>query len=176
MNAKEIAKETAKETVNEFKRLNLLKTNEHDPKWKTEQLLYNYPKFKKSLEIKLEKIEEIEQIGLRKKAKSITSFSGTGNGEFKSDLEKAEDKIEELKNSIQLTCMAIELVDEALNAIKDDKYFRIIALKYWERKTHEEIAEILEKEVSWITRNKNRLIGELKTELFPDDVIRDIFF
>lgn len=176
MNAKELAKETAKETVQELKRLNLLKTKEHDPKWKTEQLLFNYPKFKKSLEIKQEKIQEIEQIGLRKKAKSITSFSGVSGGDFESDLEKAENKIEELKNSIHLTCMAIKLVEEALKTIENDKYYRIIPLKYWEGKTLEEIAEILGKEVSWIARNKKRLIEELKTELFPDDVIRDIIF
>ena len=44
-----------------------------------------------------------------------------------------------------------------------------------EGKTHEEIAEILGKDVSWISKNKNRLISKLKIILFSDDVLKEIF-
>ena len=43
------------------------------------------------------------------------------------------------------------------------------------RKNHEEIAEILGKDVSWISKNKNRLISKLKIILFSDDVLKEIF-
>ena len=70
------------------------------------------------------------------------------------------------------TLRDIARIDNALDKVREDKYFKIIELKYLEQKakTDEELAEILEKDQSTITRNRNRLINELKTILFPESI------
>lgn len=52
-------------------------------------------------------------------------------------------------------------ITAALNKIKGDKYFDIIPLFYSERYTLEDIAEIKNKDVSTIRKNKKRLCKEV---------------
>lgn len=168
---REISKETIKELLNQ----NLIKKSDLTPHKKTEQLLYYYPNFKEGIKLKEETIFTIEIEGLPKRSSSVTTFSGIMGGEFESELEKKETRLDELRRSVELTKKVINLVDNTLKLIKDDKYYDVIPLKYWEGKTHEEISEIMNKEISTITKNKNRLISKLKVTLFSDDVIKEIF-
>ena len=48
-------------------------------------------------------------------------------------------------------------VRQALQTIEDDPYFEIIPLYFQQHQTIEKIAEILDVEVSTVTRNKKRL-------------------
>lgn len=69
----------------------------------------------------------------------------------------------------------LKRIDNALDKIKDDKYFDIIKYKYLnqeERKisTDEELAEKLDKDRRTIIRNKKRLINKLVTILFPESL------
>lgn len=50
----------------------------------------------------------------------------------------------------------------------------IIELKYFEKRTHEEIAEVLEIDPRTVTRKKNRIIKRLSFILFPDDAIEEL--
>ena len=171
----QLMREIAKETINELLNQNLIKKSELTPHKKTEQLLYYFPDFKEGLKIKEETIFDIEIDGIPKKSNSVTIFSGIMGGEFESELEKKETRLDELRRSVELTKKVINLIESTLNLIKDDKYYDVIPLKYWEGKTHEEIAEIFNKEVSTISKNKIRLISKIKVTLFSDDVIREIF-
>ena len=175
MNAKELINETVKKTIAEIKKEKLIKTTDFTAHKKTEQLLYCYMDFKAGIKIKEETIFTIEMEGLPKKSNSVTTFSGIMGGEFVTELEKKETKLEELRRSVELTKKVINLIDSTMELIKDDKYYDIIPLKYWEGKSHEEIAEVFQKDVSTITKNKNRLIRKLKVTLFSDDVIKEIF-
>jgi len=170
-----LTREIAKEVINELINQRLIKNSDLTPHKKTEQLLYYYLDFKAGIKIKEETIFTIEVEGLPKRSNSITSFSGIMGGEFESELEKKETRLEELRRSVELTKKAIRLIDSNLELIKDDKYYDIIPLKYWKGKTHEEIAEILGKDPTCITKNKNRLISKMKVTLFSDDVIKEIF-
>lgn len=85
------------------------------------------------------------------------------------DAELAEKKIEEIEASIDKMIEYLDLIDEALEKISNDDYFDIIRMKYFEGKTHEEIAEYLNVDVSTVSRNKKRLINKLAIYLFPDD-------
>ena len=67
------------------------------------------------------------------------------------------------------------MIDKSLEKLHDDEYFKIINLKYFDNKKYEEIAELLEVDVSTVSRNKNRLINMLKIYLFSDDVINELF-
>lgn len=56
-------------------------------------------------------------------------------------------------------------ISSALKILSDDAYIDIIYLQYRDGKTIEFIAEVLEKDVSTILRNKKRLIKEIYNNL-----------
>jgi RNA polymerase sigma factor (sigma-70 family) len=169
------SKLTAKEVVSEFKRQGLLKDNKQSPFQKTETLLYNYNNYKDAINDKCEQIKTIRCEGIPQKSKSITSFSSSPMYEVKSESDKAEEKIESIENSIQTTKNFIKMIDSAIDMLKDDPYFDLIRMKYFEGKTREEIAEHFEVDVSTISRNKNRIVNLLQIRLFSDEVIYHIF-
>lgn len=170
------AKKTAEQTAIELKRQNLIVKGKQTPFQKTETLLYNVPHFKKAIKDKEDQIREIREIGLRGKSKSITTFSGnSGLLEVKSEAEKAEEKIEMIEFSIATTRRFIKIIEDAVASLRDDDYYELIALRYFEGKTQEQIAEFFDRDVSTVNRNKNRLINLLQIRLFSDEVIQYIF-
>lgn len=169
------AQVTAQAVVSELKRQGLMKDNKQTPFQKTEILLYNYNNFQEAIKDKYLQIETIQAVGIPKKSSSISSFSSQPTYEIKSDADKAEEKIECIEQSIQTTKNFIKVIDAAIDVLKDDPYFDIIRMKYFEGQTREEIAEYFEVDVSTISRNKNRLINMLQIRLFSDEVIYQIF-
>ena len=168
------AQTTAQATAYEFKRQNLLKNNRQTPFQKTEQLLYNYKNFEEAIKAKQTQIEDIEKMGIPEKSKSIVLYS-TSSRSYETSNDKKEEKIKQIQDSIAITKRLMKIVDQALEKIKDDPYYEVIAYKYFQSKTHEEIADIYQKDISTITRNKTRLINSLKINLFSDEVIGEIF-
>ena len=163
-------------SVLELKRQNLIVKGKQSPFQKTETLLYNYNNFKAVIKEKEDQINELRQFGMRKKSTSITSFSGnTGLVEVKSDAEKIEEKIEMIEFSIATTKNFVAIIDSAIDLLKDDYYYELIRLKYFEGQSREEMAEFFGVDVKTITRNKNRLINLLQIRLFSDEVIQQIF-
>lgn len=69
----------------------------------------------------------------------------------------------------------VKIMDKALDDIKDDLYYDIIPMIYFENQTRENIAEHFGTTVTTISRNKVRLINKLKVRLFSDDVIYELF-
>lgn len=169
------SEQTAEKVVFELKKRGLMKKHEQTAFQKTEQLLYHYMSFKNAIALKEEELQMIKKHGLRERSKSIIVLSGNSGINSDSMLEKIEDKINSITESIVVTKRFINIIDSALMKIKNDDYYKLIVLKYFEGKTHEEIAEICGKDVSTITRNKNRLINKLKITLFSDDVIHEIY-
>ena len=167
---------TAEKMVLEFQKKGLLKDNKQDAFKKTEVLLYNYNNFKDAVKDKQLQIKEIKSHGLKQRSKSITSFSaGSGYYENK-DYDTAEaEKIKHLSDSIKLTKNLISTIDKSLEKLHDDKYYKIIQLKYFEGKKVEDIAFELEVDISTVSRNKSRLINVLKIYLFSDEVVNEIF-
>lgn len=170
----ESALAAAKEVVNELRKQNMLKEKQ-SPFQKTETLLYNYYNFKDAVDDKMSRMRTILDEGLSRKSSSISSFSKQPVYEMKNDSDKAEEKIEELMNSVQETEQYITLIDDALSKIQDDKYFGIIQMKYFEGKTREEIADEYGKDVKTITRNKNRLINKLQIHMFANEYLKQMF-
>ena len=58
--------------------------------------------------------------------KRITNFSSTGNAEYLSEIEKDEDEIEQIKNSIAITKHYIAVVDRKLDKLSSDSYYNLI--------------------------------------------------
>lgn len=75
----------------------------------------------------------------------------------------------------ELTKTFCRLVQRALTRIRDDPYYQIIELKYFERWTHERIAEFYDVDVSVISKRRTKLINQLRPLIFSDDFIRELF-
>ena len=75
----------------------------------------------------------------------------------------------------ELSNKFVDIVDQALNDIRDDPYYDIIPMTYFEGQTREKIAEYFDTSVRTITRNKTRLINRLKILIFSDEVIYELF-
>lgn len=139
---------------------------------RVELLLYNYENLKEAIKQKEEDIKELEIFGLREKSKSIVMYC-TAKGNSK------EDRYTELKEKYSYEKLETERmlrrIDNALDKIKDDKYFDIIKYKYLNKEedkvnTDDELGEILNKDRTTILRNRNRLINKLVTILFPESI------
>lgn len=66
-------------------------------------------------------------------------------------------------------------INEALGTIKDDPYYDLIRLIYFEGRTREEAADYFDTSVTTISRNKSRLINKIKCVLFSDDFILELY-
>jgi RNA polymerase sigma factor (sigma-70 family) len=105
------------------------------------------------------------------------------SGLMKDDRKTAAQKTEEiLKNYPRFklsdqpyTKKLCDKIETAMNTIKDDYYYDVILLYYFEGKTREEVAERYNTSETTISRNKKRLIDALSAVLFSDDLIYDLF-
>lgn len=139
--------------------------NIESPYKKAEKLLNYYNVFKKKLE---NKEQALENIVIRKSS----SIAGANNGsyQFKSDLEKREDKKEQLIELFNQYEEVIQMVDLGLEEIKNDPYYPVIDLYYFKKYRWEDIEEELDIDNSQIYRNRKRLITELSCNLFPKEI------
>lgn len=115
---------------------------------------------------------------------NITVLKLKMSGLMKDDRKTAFQKTEELLMNYNTfskiedqpyTRKLIKIIDAALDEIRDDIYFDIIPLLYFQKKTREYVAEYYNTSEKTVTRNKNRLINKLKTRFFSDDVIFELF-
>lgn len=137
---------------------------------RTEKLLYSYNDLKASIKIYKEEIEELERYGLKEKSKSIV-YMPSGSRLSKEDIIEA--RIQDLNYKIHTTEREINKIDNALETIKDDKWYGVIELKYFNSMPDEDIAEVDEFKCdpSTIRRHKNRLISKVAIRLFGADAI-----
>lgn len=69
----------------------------------------------------------------------------------------------------------VNRINDALYSIKDDPYYDLIPMIYFEEKSREYIAEDFNTTVTTISRNKTRLVNKLKAMLFSSDTIYELF-
>lgn len=152
------------------------KRTEKNAYQKTEQLLYNYVGFKRIVQNKLVEIENLKKYGVPQRSKSIVQFGGTGGTVQGIVLpeESVESAVQRLNDSIVDTVRAIEFVDKGMEALKNDPYYKILELRYFEGRTQEDIS--LEFDCSQVTISKNlsRLVRELSMQLFPNQIANEI--
>jgi len=65
-------------------------------------------------------------------------------------------------------------IDKALQKIKDDEYKDVIASRYFDGMTITEISEIYDCKYQNISKKRNKLVRILASELFPEDVLKEI--
>ena len=67
------------------------------------------------------------------------------------------------------------LVENALISISADPYYKIIELKYFQKWTHERIAEYFNVDVSVISKRRTKLIISLRSIIFSADFIKELY-
>lgn len=139
---------------------------------RVELLLYNYENLKEAVKQKEEAIAELDKYGLPERSKSIVMYSSAGGN-------SQADRYAELKEKYKIekleTQRDLKRIDNALDKIRNDKYFDIIQYKYLNEDkdkitTDEELADKFNRDRKTITRNKKRLINKLMTILFPESI------
>lgn len=156
----------------ELEKRGLIKNNDNTFK-NVELLLYNYNSLKDSIKDREEQIKDLKTYGIQEKSTSVTSIIENVQKQSKSEL--IENAINSLEQHIYRTKVFIRYIDRVIKKLEEDEYYPIIKLKYFKGKNIEQIAEIMNKDTSTISRNKNRLINELRPLLLPNDVISNIF-
>lgn len=105
-------------------------------------------------------------------------------GLLKDNRRTAIDKLEELLRDYpvlktiqdkEYTIKLVVKIEDALDKIKDDPYYDVIEMFYFENRTREYIALEYDSSVTTISRNKTRLLNQLSLMLFSDDVIFELF-
>ncbi len=142
---------------------------------KTESLLYNLPQLKKAVQERREQISEIERYGLPKASKSFTVFiPNSGYVDTISEYEKKENKLEQLHGVINELESRIAQIEAAVDTVKDDPYFPIIKMRYYDKKTNAQIAERLKCDEGTVKRHKNKMLESIRFSLFRDVILEDM--
>ena len=127
--------------------------------------------------------DEIEKIIEETVNKTVMKLKMSGL--MKDNRKTAYQKTEELLRNYETfkkvedqphTKKIVTIIASALYDLqKDDIYYEIIPMIYFEGKTREEVADYFDTTVTTISRNKNRLVNKLKNRIFSDDVIYELF-
>lgn len=143
------------------------------PFQKTEKLLYELKFLKGAIEVKRERLSGLHNAPVLL-SKKETGVNVQSTKKYLAEVEKIENMIENCENEIKRLEHVISMTERALKNIEDDRYYKIIELKYFEEMTLEYVAEKFGVDERTIRRQKNRLINRLRALIFSDNVIQDI--
>lgn len=145
---------------------------------KTEQLLFNYNGFKRIVEERKQEIIDLRKYGVP--GKSAGAIGGTRVQSSRSNVgivlpeDAVEDAVRTVERSVQDTVQVIALINKCMAALKNDPYYEILPMRYFEGRTLEDIGLHFGCDHSTISRNRSRLVRELSMRLFPDEVAREM--
>ena len=135
----------------------------------TEAMLRAYPNYKRIIEKNNSRIDEILKNGLVETVKIKTGENVQGGlKKYEGVPEKEIEKIEHLKSENLKMEKRIIRVDNALMNIRNDKYYNVIALRYFKEWAIDEIADEMNVDRKTVGRNRTILIKELQFNLFPE--------
>ena len=75
---------------------------------------------------------------------------------------------------MQGTVQAIALIDKCMAQLRNDPYYGILEMRYFDGRTQEDIALEFGCSQVTISNNKNRLVRELSMRLFPNQAINEM--
>ena len=144
---------------------------------KCEQLLFNYNGFKRIVEERKQEIADLRKYGVPGKSpmsggeRVQTSRSNVG---IVLPEDAVEDAVRTVERSVQETIRVIGLIDKCMATLRNDMYYDIIPMRYFEGRTLEDIGIFFGVDHTTISRNKSRLVKELAMRLFPDEVAKEM--
>ena len=143
MNEKDIDR-IADKIIEKMKTDREIKTEKQlTPFQKTEKLLSELSLLKGAIDSKNMLIEDLKKEGISIQKKK-TEVNVQASKVYLSELEKVENRIEKLQEEIVRIENVVNMVERALDTIKNDKYYKIIEMKYFDDMTFEYIAENLD--------------------------------
>nr|DAI39273.1 MAG TPA: Protein of unknown function (DUF722) [Caudoviricetes sp.]DAY35573.1 MAG TPA: Protein of unknown function (DUF722) [Caudoviricetes sp.] len=173
MNEKDIDR-IADKIIEKMKTDREIKTEKQlTPFQKTEKLLSELSLLKGAIDSKNMLIEDLKKEGISIQ-KRETGVNVQSSKVYLSELEKVENRIEKLKEEIVRIENVVNMVERALGTIRNNKYYDIIEMKYFDDLTFEHISEKLDISVITAKRYKNKMIRQLQLVIFSDDVIKNI--
>lgn len=142
---------------------------------KTETLLYNYRGFCKIVQERKQEIEDIRKYGAPGKSAGFEYNPHTNvvTG-IVTEEERVEAAVHTVERSVQGTVQALALIDKCMETLKNDPYYDILPMRYFEGRTQEDIALEFKCSQFTISTNKKRLVEELSLRLFPNQVIQEM--
>lgn len=181
----ELAELISKSVVNALKESGLVgKTESVTPKksektayQKTEQLLFNYNGFLRIVEERKQEIADLRKYGVPGKSAMSGGErvqSSRSNVGIVLPEDAVEDAVRNVERSVQGTVQAVALIDKCMAALKNDPYYKVLEMRYFEGRTLEDIGVYFGCDHTTISRNKNRLVRELSMRLFPDEVVNEM--
>ena len=124
---------------------------------KMEEILRNYPKYQKRIKMEIENLQNPQL------KKSCGPGGHYGNNyDFKSEMEQIEELKQRISNNISRYEEIIFRIDECLSMVQDHKDYNFIKMKYFDKKTYEEIADILKISLKSTYGIRNRILGALE--------------
>ena len=173
MNEKDIDR-IADKIIERMKNDKEIKTEKQlTPFQKTEKLLSELSLLKGAIDSKNMLIEDLKKEGISIQKKE-TGVNVQSSKVYLSELEKVENRIENLQEEITRIENVVNMVERALGTIRNNKYYDIIEMKYFDDLTFEHISEKLDISVITAKRYKNKMIRQLHLVIFSDDVIKNI--
>lgn len=173
MNEKDIER-IADKIIEKMKTDREIKTEKQlTPFQKTEKLLSELALLKGAIDSKNMLIEDLKKEGISIQ-KRETRVNVQSSKVYLSELEKVENRIEKLQEEITRIENVVNMVERALGTIRNNKYYDIIEMKYFDDLTFEHISEKLDISVITAKRYKNKMIRQLQLVIFSDDVIKNI--
>lgn len=124
---------------------------------KMEEILINYPKYQKRIKIEIENLQNPQL-----KKSCGPGGQGGSNYDFKSEVEQIEELKQKISNNISRYEEIIFRIDECLSMVQDHKDYNFIKMKYFDKKTYEEIADILKISLKSTYGIRNRILGALE--------------
>lgn len=179
----EFAELIATAVVNTLKKEGIINPPTQKPKsdktayQKTEQLLFNFNGFKRIVAERMQEIDDLRKYGIPQKS----SMSGGERVQSSRSVqgimlpeESVEAAVRSVEASVHGTVQVINLIEKCMSALKNDPYYDILEMRYFEGRTLEDIGVYFGCDHTTISRNKNRLVRELAMRLFPDDVSNEM--
>jgi len=137
----------------------------------TTKRLYGYPLLRKNVERYQMDIEDIRREDLGK-SKSIVEFYAHSGGGEKPDIEDLRAaKIHIVEMKIARDQQEIKEIEVALDSVKADPYYPIIEKKFFQQKSHEDIAEELHCGTATVSRQLGRLLDIINITLYGADAL-----
>lgn len=170
-----LVKEAVKTTLEELGIGKQEVKQERNAYQKTELLLWNYKGFKKVIADKKEQIEEIRKHGVPHKGGAVHSYGGNALvSEMRTEEEAVEDAVTAIKHSMREVVNVVNMIDNAMANLKNDPYYNILEMRYFEGMGQEDIGKALKCTQPNVSYHKNRLIRELSVQMFPNEVAKEL--
>lgn len=170
-----LIKETVKATILELGVGKFQQKDERSAYQRTELLLWNYKSFKRVVEDKQSEIDEIRRYGVPHKGSAVHTYCGDGtvHGLCTVD-ETVESTVHSIQYNIDYILEVINMIDKAMLSMKNDPYYPILELRYFNGMSQDDIAKALNCTQQNVSKHKNRLVRELSLRLFPNDVAKEM--